>query len=358
MRSRTALVCFGGAIPSAVLLANGCRTPTQITLELQTNVVCADSTGVDIVAARDIGTAEARAALSGNGSRFLSASTSACTEGPAPRPVGTLVLTPSGSQGAVVVIAAFGKTRPEDCTAAHFAPECIIARRRFAFIDNLAVTLPLVLDPQCAGIPCNESSTCVGRKCVDSNVDCSSGTCTEPGISPDGGLIEVDGSSPILDGASVVDAADASSDATGTTEGGTEAGPDASDAGGDGGGGGGLCPLPVQCIDMASTQCTMPSLPMCCYGGPATSCSPVGGCPSGLSACCRNAGDCTNGDICCASTMMPTATTQIVCKSVAACAAAMGQIVCSTLGPTGCQPGHSCAGGSYTLSAPSYFRCS
>ena len=70
----------------------------------------------------------------------------------------------------MVVVAAFGDVKVADCIAPNFAPGCIVARRRFAFADYTAATLPIVLDPVCSGVPCNESSTCVGKKCVDARL--------------------------------------------------------------------------------------------------------------------------------------------------------------------------------------------
>ena len=144
--------------------------------------------GVEIVVAADSREAERRAALDAPGIRYATASTSACLEGASSRTIGTLVVTPGGGSGAVVVVAAFGGVKVAGCIAPNFAPGCIVARRRFAFADYTAATLPIVLDPVCSGVPCNESSTCVGKKCVDSAVDCVSGTCTDPGqTAPDGG---------------------------------------------------------------------------------------------------------------------------------------------------------------------------
>jgi hypothetical protein len=168
MRTRFTLVSLGSALPAVALLAHGCRTPTQVTLEISTNVVCSDLRAVDIVVARDSHAAEHGAALDAPGQRFASASTTSCTEGAAPRRVGTLVVTPGSGDGSVVVVAAFGKATAADCTAPRFAPECIVARRRFGFVDHQSLTLPIVLDPICAGVACNENTTCVGKACVDS----------------------------------------------------------------------------------------------------------------------------------------------------------------------------------------------
>ncbi len=363
MRARSKVLTVGVALPAVALVAQapGCRTATQVTLDIETNVVCADMRGVDIVIAPDSHEAEHRAALDVPGTRFATATTTSCAEGAAPRQVGTLVVTPGGGDGAVVVVAAFGNASTSDCMAPSFAPGCIVARRRFGFVDHQAVTLPIVLDPVCAGIPCNENSTCVGKKCVDSQVECTSGTCGDPGQrSADGGLVEVDAFSPL--DASGSDASEA---------GGMDAAPDGESDGsisdgatdapleGSADAGSGSCPLNSPCAQPSALVCVSavgamtPS--MCCYAG-AGSCGAPGTCTA-ISGCCRSADDCTNGDVCCASTPTATASTTIVCKSRTACAQAFGTAVCANPGNTGCGMGHSCIGSIYSQS-PDYYGCS
>src|SRR6476660_476957 len=131
MPSRAKVIGLGASLPTVLVLAHGCKGPTQVTVDVKTNVVCADQRGIDIVAASDPHKAEERAALVTPGTaRCQSATTNDCKEGPAPRTVGTLVLTPSGGAGAMVVISAFGNATLADCTATRFAAQCIVARRR------------------------------------------------------------------------------------------------------------------------------------------------------------------------------------------------------------------------------------
>jgi hypothetical protein len=358
MASRAKLLCLGSVLPGVVLAAHGCRAPTQVTLELGTNVACADMRGADIFVAPGAHSAEERAALITATSRFPSATSSNCDDGPAPRRIGTLVLTPSGGSGAVVVVAAFGKATTEDCKAPSFAAECIVARRQFSFIDHTAVTLPIVLDPVCAGVPCNENSTCVGKRCVDSKVDCSSGTCGEPGVvGPDGGLIEEDAASPLVDAAppegdaSADGAADASDAATPA---------DGGDGGTSDGGPPRACPAVVTCVSSPATTCTSPALSMCCYGStPPPVCTAGAAACAFLSGCCRDSTDCAGGDICCASTNVPTNSTNITCKTRLSCQAGGGVPVCNTPGNIGCGPSSVCFAGKYSSAPfPDYFSCS
>jgi hypothetical protein len=361
MRGRSKLLTFGAALPTVVLLGHGCRTATQVTIDIGTNVVCADMHGVDIVIAGDSHDAEHRAALDVPGTRFATTTTSDCTEGAPPRKVGTLALTPSSGGGAVVLVAAFGATRVADCVAPNFGPGCIVARRRFGFVDHMAVTLPIVLDPVCAGVPCNESSTCVGKKCVDSSVDCTSGTCADPGQrSADGGLVEVDAFSP-LDSSGGTDASDAAAADGADSAGSDGASGDGSTGDGGADAGGGSCPMSTICAAPAARTCVGgaafggPS-EVCCYVDPTQpTCTTLGMCAA-ISGCCRSADDCLNGDICCASTPTPMTSTVIQCKPRSACAT--GTVVCASPGMGGCGPGHACPGGRVYSSAPDYYGCS
>ncbi|MDB4935394.1 MAG: repeat domain protein [Labilithrix sp.] len=362
MRVRVKLAAIGTALPAVALLAHGCKNPTQVTLDIGTNVVCSDMRGVEIVVASDTHEAEHRAALDVEGRRFPTATTSDCTEGTVPRKIGTLVVTPGNSDGSVVVIAAFGKTRVEDCVAPRFAPECIVARRRFGFVDHQSVTLPIVLDPICAGVPCNENSTCVGKKCVDSFVDCASGTCAPPGrIGPDGGPLEVDGASPLdaapLDGDTIADGSSGEGgDGSTVTDGATEASTDAGVAG--------ACPMTPTCQGSPGAVCASvvgQPPPGCCYPAAAGSgtCTEQSACTKGVWACCRDSDDCNTGQICCASTQNAAATTRMTCRVRTECVAAGGAVVCKVPGNAGCgAPGtSSCIGAEYST-APQYFRCS
>jgi hypothetical protein len=124
---------------------------------------------------------------------YVNASTAECNE---TGRIGTLVITPNDDTGtaAVVVVAAYGSLRdPSLCLPPAYA-SCIVARRRFAFIENQTLNLPIALDPDCANVPCDAFSTCSKGKCVDSAIECLDGSCTEPGQADggaDGGGVDV-----------------------------------------------------------------------------------------------------------------------------------------------------------------------
>ena len=251
----------------------------------------------------------------------------------------------------MVVVAAFGGVKIADCIAPNFAPGCIVARRRFAFADYTAATFPIVLDPVCSGVPCNESSTCVGKKCVDSAVNCTAGTCSDPGqTTPVGGLVEVDALSPLDSAVALDPGSDAPNDGAG------DAPHDAPvETGGDAGGGG-SCPTTTTCDSLQRSVACISLAPVaCCYEANPATCKPPGTCAA-LSGCCRSSLDCNGSDICCASTKVASNATVISCKPQNDCVAAMGAVVCSTVGGTGCG-GKACIAAFYTAK-PDYYHCS
>jgi hypothetical protein len=349
---RRCLIALGGVIPTLAIAAHGCKTATEVTLDLRTNVKCEDLKGIDIVVAQTSFDAESRAALvSENTTRFPTATTADCKDGR----IGTLVITPSGSEGAVVVIAGFGTTPVEKCKAGKIGNECIVARRRFGFIDNEQPVLPVVLDIDCAGVPCNASSTCVSKKCVDSEVHCEGATCGQPGkVGPDGGVIEEDGSPPIPP-------APPPQPPVG------EAGPDApSDGSKDGsidapseGGVALLCTDGARC---GSGNQACPGASSCCYSPPSGTCTTLP-CNT-FQGCCRDSRDCADtNNVCCAVPANLSKQTTFTCMDFAMCQAATGQPICyDTVSQAGCgSSGLACKGSAYTSAAetePPFFACS
>lgn len=331
------MLCLGGVVPTVALFADGCRTPTQVTLEISTNVACEDQRGVDIVVGPEPVIVEQRAGLVEGYERFAQATTNECTPGPEPRRIGTLVVTPGEDRGAVVVVAAFGRTSVESCKMPGFGPECIVARRRFSFIENAKLTLPIVLDPSCAGVPCDANSTCVGKRCVDSAVECVGDTCTPPETRPDGGPpVDPDGGPPPEDGG--VPPSDSGADVR----------PDAPpfEAGA-----GAYCPANM-CASSGGLVAACLIDRGCCYQGAMTSCTPPASCGF-LFGCCRGSEDCQAGDVCCADTPVAGPGTHIMCRPPQSCT---GPIVCTQEAP-GCN-GAVCDQGSPYSNMPDFFRCS
>ncbi len=182
-------VAFAGVAGS-----EGCRTPTQITVELRTfgDLPCASLKGVAIVVARTREDAEAKMK---QGS--FSAEVPRGTCDPDGHTIGTLVVTPQDSTGAIIVRARLSDDPKATCAAPDYLG-CIVARRSFSFIDHASITLPIALEVACLDVPCDVKTSCRSGSCVSSDATCSetSGTCdsaAQPVRLPDGGVLPPDG---------------------------------------------------------------------------------------------------------------------------------------------------------------------
>ncbi len=195
---------FGGAVFVAFVV-DGCREPTEVTLRISSDANCTDLRGVAISAAVDSRLAEDRSASSPG------TVTRACASGY----IGTIVVTPAetGSTAAIVVTA--GVLAPaEECKPPSYKG-CIVARRRFAFVDHTPLTIPIGLEVDCRDVPCDAVTTCLHGKCVDARIGCDDRGCGEVGggsVTPDGGAPDGAISDGSPDGARS-DAGDAASDA-------------------------------------------------------------------------------------------------------------------------------------------------
>lgn len=182
-----ALLVASLLVASGLVLGAGCRDATQVTLDisLTKNALCTETSGTAITVGVDPATTEDRVAH-----EYVTATTSSCD--PATREIGTLVLTPSGSgRASVIVVVAYNKASAASCKPPLFTG-CIVARRQFSFTDHRHLEMPISIDPDCRDVPCDAFSTCRSGKCFPSEAACSGDTCTEPGDPGDGGTA-VDG---------------------------------------------------------------------------------------------------------------------------------------------------------------------
>lgn len=166
------------------LLASACLGPTQVTLDIQKDPAtkCEDLHEVSIVVAVEPLDAESRVEKD-----FVTATTQECD--PATNKIGTLVVTPSDAHRAaiVVVVASGAKKASTQCKPNDYG-DCIVARRRFSFSDHEQLRMPITLDIDCRGKPCDAYSTCRKGLCFDAETSASGGgTSTEPGATDDGG---------------------------------------------------------------------------------------------------------------------------------------------------------------------------
>ncbi len=200
---RAALVVAISVALVAVLGSPACRTATQVTVELRTSgFTCDQVKGVAIVVAQTPAAAEGKMR-----SENLSAQVTRGECGTDPHVLGTLVITPGGATGAVVVRARVSDAADAPCTAPDYKG-CIVSRRAFAFLDHASATLPITLELSCKDIACNEQTSCRTGRCVSSSTTCSAETSAcespaEPMVLPDGGVLLPDGAIAPDDGATV-----------------------------------------------------------------------------------------------------------------------------------------------------------
>jgi hypothetical protein len=198
-RARSAIV-LGGLLSLAA--AASCQDATQITLKVTTTEKCSQVSGTEIFVGPTGAVAQQRFDTG-----FSAASTRACAPSGASNVIGTLVVTPGPSTGAIIVAAGVsvnGAPAPAaaDCQNKDTAKSCIIARRSFAFIDHASLTLPIELDPLCIGKACDPASTCFKGSCVDATVTCTGTSCGIPQENAGG---RADGGGSTTDGASGLD---------------------------------------------------------------------------------------------------------------------------------------------------------
>jgi outer membrane protein assembly factor BamB len=171
-RRRIAAVALGLAVGAS---GAGCRSATEITLRIHTDMRCRDSGGTTITVGL-LGEIELKAPI---------ATTEACdsTSGT----IGTIVLVPSGASGdEVAVKVVTGLDRPaSQCLAPDYGPGCIVARRSLRYIPHTALELDIFMAATCSGVRCEPSETCDAGTCVSATIDdpeaCATGPCGPSG---------------------------------------------------------------------------------------------------------------------------------------------------------------------------------
>ncbi len=183
-----------GATALLVAATPSCQQPTEVVLELTTDVSCPlRSAQITAGAPDDVE------------KRRPNASTSTCSGAGSRNQIGSLVLVPSeGNQRAAlgVRIVAGVDVPVEACQPPDYRG-CIVARRSLRFLENKRLTLPVILRTQCKtslspGAPslaCGTRETCVRGACVPWEIDpakcLGSSGCGESVLisEPDGGVI-------------------------------------------------------------------------------------------------------------------------------------------------------------------------
>jgi hypothetical protein len=279
MPTRPRGAAFGIIVALTASIAVGsCRDPTQVTLAISIDprLACSEiSPGTAIT----VGVDPLQVEQNVDG-KSVTTTTTQCDG--ASHSIGTLVVTPSDTQtGAVAIVVGYAKN-PVECRPPFF-DGCIVARRRFVFIENTPLRIPVVIDPDCKGVPCDAFSTCSRGRCYPSLIECPDGICGKPGEQPDGAPADEDA-------AVVPDAPQPPRDAGGDAP--ADAPP--TDAPQDTGVGSTYCDMPGNDLYCSGVLCNGPNNACCVTGGTAM-CMVAVTCASGMRKCCKDV-DCGPGD--------------------------------------------------------------
>ena len=178
----------GRTIALGCIALASCRTPTQITVEVRTNVVCdADHPETSITVGTLGDGLEGKAPVT-------VVRSNACIGGR----VGALVVVPSGGKDdeiAMRVVTGVGKSA-EQCVNDHYVGGCIVARRALRFVPHESLDLPIDMSLACKDVPCDAAKTCVEGRCVSATIAdpgaCHAEGCAEGTLSGSGSDAGVD----------------------------------------------------------------------------------------------------------------------------------------------------------------------
>jgi hypothetical protein len=161
MRRARLTAVLAAAMGAGLLAGPACRTPTEVTVSITTDVPCTKEAwkGIAVYVGTPGLDVETRAP---------SLTSTSCD---AKGNVGSIVLVPSGSDDADIgVRVVAGVTRaPDDC-ATYGYDGCIVARRSLAFIPHQSLDLTIALQGACIGNACDALHTCLDGVCQDANL--------------------------------------------------------------------------------------------------------------------------------------------------------------------------------------------
>ena len=168
---------LGGAA-AGVCLVVACLDPTELRLRVLSTVPC-DALEIAI--------------STGDTTRPVATKRGCADASASPAYVGSLVVVPSGRDGAVTIEVMAGVGRSAQSCVDAFGQGCVIARRSVRQLAHRALTLPILIDARCDARFCDGTTTCVEGVCVPSVLDPT--RCTDPtGCTPepDGGVNGLD----------------------------------------------------------------------------------------------------------------------------------------------------------------------
>ncbi len=194
-----------------------CRSPTQIEVDVTTNLDCGVVTETAFTPGLLVGIEGAPPATT----------STTCKDGH----LGSMVMVPSGDENEVVafkVVTGFNGTRADQCSAdAGYAGNCIVARRSLRYLPHTTLQVAVKMSSSCIGNDCGDPTmTCVEGACVPATIadpsQCQGAGCDEK-VLLDGGVLpeDLDATPPedaTIEDATVVDSTipipDAAPDAT------------------------------------------------------------------------------------------------------------------------------------------------
>ncbi|GAC1394828.1 MAG: hypothetical protein NVSMB47_04780 [Polyangiales bacterium] len=157
-------VAIGATVAIGALDAAGCRTPTDMTLHVFTDVPCDKQRGGVAIAAGTPAEYETIAPA---------AQSAQCTQvGPGRYDLGTLVLSPHADAGDRIGIrVVLGVDHDvNSCTAANKYSGCVVVRRLLSYLPHTELTVDIKLPLECEDVPCDAQTTCQNKTCVGAEV--------------------------------------------------------------------------------------------------------------------------------------------------------------------------------------------
>jgi hypothetical protein len=181
MRQRLAIAVSSIAI--AALVAS-CRSPTQVTIEITTDVPCSNLRGTSITVGR----------LADLESKPPATATQQCDNGR----IGALVIVPSGANDDEVAVRVVSAETmdPDGCVSNHYPKGCIVARRALRFIPHSDLNVGILMANACSGLSCPSDQTCIEGTCRSAIIpdpsaceveQCNEGVLVPGGIAKDAG---------------------------------------------------------------------------------------------------------------------------------------------------------------------------
>lgn len=170
-------VVVAGIAVAPVLVSVACYGPTEVWIELTTDVGCE---GTTTAIYRDAHQEASTAVIPG-----CPGSGGALTGGEGN--IGSVVFVPSGSrkgEASVKIVMGTDRVPPDRCGAE--ADKCIVATRSFSFVEHASLRVPIHLTKDCIGKSCADGTTCIGGgECVSDLLQCGAGECSLAGAGAD-----------------------------------------------------------------------------------------------------------------------------------------------------------------------------